>query len=317
MSFDNFDFSKLTLVNFDSMIKCEGEVLPGFEFSKHFKLIKAPETHRCVDINCSGSMTKEKRSSLKLKYRYICDKCNQVINMAQYTWFSGTRLDVLMSLRLIFFWTTKCTPIYTAKILGLNKNTVTNYFNELRQLCINKCSDNKIKIGGDGHEVEVDETKVFHRKSHRGRLLFSERKKSWVIGGIDRATNACFAELVSDRGADTTKELIMRRVNPHTRLITDKWRSYLCLTKHNYIVDQVNHSKNFVDPIDPSINTQKIERAWRSLKTCLPKSANGKGRRSYIEEFVYRKTYFSKNFGLNFSIVLQDIAEFYPGCFLY
>ena len=97
---------------------------------------------------------------------------------------------------------------------------------------------------------------------------------------------------------------------------TRKWRAYLCLKNYDYTVEQVNHSKNFVDPIDPTINTQKIERAWGSLKQCLPKTASGEGRCTYIGEFVYRKTYFKKDDGQKFETVLKDIAQFYPGCFL-
>ena len=290
-SFSDFNFKKLNLVNFDSFIVREGELLPGFEFVKHFGLIKFHQKHRCVNLDCPDIMTIEKRAQLKLKHRYHCNVCNYVINLGQYTWFSGSRLDLIMSLKLVYLWTTKCSVKLTSRILGVNKNTVVYYFNELRQLCIDKCSESNKKIGGEGHEVELDETMVFHRKYNRGRLLYGEKKKSWVVGGIDRNTNACFAELVEDRKSETIKELITRRVYPKTRIITDKWRAYLCLKNYDYTVEQVNHSKKFVDPIDPTINTQKIERAWGSLKQCLPKTASGEDRCTYIGEFVYRKTY--------------------------
>ena len=147
--------------------------------------------------------------------------------------------------------------------------------------------------------------------------MFGEKKKQWVIGGIDRLTNQCFAELAEKRDSITIKEMISRRVKTRTRLITDKWRAYLCLKQHGYKVDQVNHIQNYVDPNDLTINTQKIERAWGSLKKTIPKTTRGTMRSTYIEEFVYRKTFFSKNNAQNFRIVLNDISEFYPGCFLF
>lgn len=316
VDFSDINFSKLNLENFNSLITREDEVLPGFEFCKYFGLISSPRQHVCVNPKCDGEMFLQKRSQLKLKFRYFCHKCNQTVNLAQYTWFSNSHLSILLSLKLIYLWTSKCTVHFTATALGLNRNTVVNQFSMLRELCINKCTFNNSKIGGEGEEVEIDETKVFHRKNHKGRLLLSEKKKSWVIGGIERNSNACFAELVPDRGSETIKELVLRRVEKKTRILTDRWKAYLCLRQLGYTVDQVNHSKNFVDPSDRTINTQKIERSWRSLKKCLPKSSSGDKRSTYIEEFVYRKTYFSRNIGENFKLLLKDIAEFYPGCFL-
>lgn len=174
--FNEFDFRKLSLINFDELIACQGEELPGIRFSEHFGLINLPKTHDCVDVNCAGVMTKERRAELKLKFRYHCNKCNTVINAAQYTWFSNSRLSIMISLKLIYFWVSKCTVDFTSMALGLAKSTVVNHFGQLREMCINKCSFNSNQIGGEGHEVEVDETKVFHRKNHRGRLTFSEKK---------------------------------------------------------------------------------------------------------------------------------------------
>lgn len=214
-------------------------------------------------------------------------------------------------------WCNKSTSSSTSQLLGLNKNTVDAYYLLLRQLCINKASFDPIMIGGENHVVELDETKVYHRKYNRGRLLFGERKKTWVIGGVDRNNGQCFAELVEKRDSNTIVNLIKKRFRPNTRLITDKWRAYLSLRHHGYSVDQVNHSKNFVDPLDSSVNTQRIERLWGTLKNTIPRTSKGFQRDTYIEEFVYRKLYFSNNAGDNLKQLLNDIKSFHPGCFLY
>ena len=45
--------------------------------------------------------------------------------------------------------------------------------------------------------VEIDETKFFHRKYHRGQW----RPGHWVFGGIERGSGKCFLVEVPDRRA--------------------------------------------------------------------------------------------------------------------
>ena len=53
---------------------------------------------------------------------------------------------------------------------GYDEKTVYKYFNQFRGLRANYESLNVI-LGGDGCEVEIDETHLFKRKFHRGRIL--------------------------------------------------------------------------------------------------------------------------------------------------
>ena len=56
-----------------------------------------------------------------------------------------------------------------------------------RSFCSEVCSDwflNQEQIGGEGVEVEIDETQFVRRKYERVRLL----KDIWLFGGIERVT---------------------------------------------------------------------------------------------------------------------------------
>ena len=48
-------------------------------------------------------------------------------------------------------------------------------------------------------------------------------------------------------------------------LYGDGWRGYSQIAEH-YTLKTVNHSVNFVDPENPQIHTNNIERFWRTLK---------------------------------------------------
>ena len=57
-------------------------------------------------------------------------------------------------------------------------------------------------------------------------------------------------------------------MKPGTTIITDSWKGYNDVKKYfKHLV--INHSKNFVDPKNKEIHTQKIERFWRTLKSFL------------------------------------------------
>lgn len=60
-SFDNFDFSKLNLINFDKLVSLNDEELPGFQFLQHFGLVQLPKTHHCLNHPCDGQLILEKK----------------------------------------------------------------------------------------------------------------------------------------------------------------------------------------------------------------------------------------------------------------
>jgi IS1 family transposase len=62
--------------------------------------------------------------------------------------------------------------------------------------------------------------------------------------------------------------VITDNVHPGNKIITDQWRAYeAALTKMpHYYHQTINHSVNFVDPLDRSIHTQGVEGFWSQCK---------------------------------------------------
>ena len=106
--------------------------------------------------------------------------------------------------------------------------------------------------------MEIDETKYFHRKCHRGRY----RDGQWVFGGVERESGNCFLVAVSNRKTDTLFPLIQEWILPGTRVVSDSWAGYATIEQRSQGAlthAAVNHSLNFVDPQDPSIHMNRIE----------------------------------------------------------
>ncbi len=80
----------------------------------------------------------------------------------------------------------------------------------------------------------------------------------------------------------------------------------------------INHSLRFVDPNDPNIHTQTIESIWKSLKSHIPKQANGNMKELYIEEYVFRKMHKwnEKTPRERMGLMIEKIIQLYPGAFI-
>ena len=95
------------------------------------------------------------------------------------------------------------------------------------------------------------------------------------------------------RDKDTLLPLNKKFILPGIEIITDGWKVYNNLEQEGYIHGIVNNS---IDNDHPEINTQKVERVWKSLKNEL----KGKGRpeddNMYIFPFIYFQKHHSRYF---------------------
>ena len=65
--------------------------------------------------------------------------------------------------------------------------------------------------------------------------------------------------------------------------MTDLWKGYNGLEEQENPHGCVNHSRNFLNPDDQNISTQRIENIWRWLKAFLRK--HGTNIKSNLEAF--------------------------------
>jgi transposase-like protein len=129
-------------------------------------------------------------------------------------------------------------------------------------VCCCSRSEN-ILLGGEGIEVEMDESHIFSRKYNRGRFLAFQ--SVWVFGLIERLTKRVFVKQVENRNAETLYYVVKDHVREDSELFGDSWRGYSRIAQ-DFRLRTVYHSRHFVDPENPIIHTNNIERLWRSLK---------------------------------------------------
>ena len=95
--------------------------------------------------------------------------------------------------------------------------------------------------------------------------------------------------------------------------MTDGWAGYnqLDALPQGYLHFSVNHKRNFVDPNNRNVHTQKVERMWRSLKESVPKGTRKDDVELYLNQFLYFRRFNIPTPFERFHLVLELIRDKY------
>ena len=106
--------------------------------------------------------------------------------------------------------------------LKLSKRTVTEWFMFCREACIYSIMDKSEPIGGNGVEVEIDESKFGKCKYHRGHRVEGQ----WVFGGHEKYNKQrIFMIPVNNRKAKTLIPIIKKWILPGSIIHSDCWKA--------------------------------------------------------------------------------------------
>ena len=147
----------------------------------------------------------------------------------------------------------------TALLVGVNRNTVTQFYHRLRCIIAQRLGEEWTEFEG---EIEVDESYFGgRRKGKRGR---GAAGKVPVFGLLKRGGHV-YTVAVTDTKADTLIPIIACKVQPDSIVYTDSYRSYDTLDITDFHHMRINHSRLFADK-ENHING--IENFWNQAKRC-------------------------------------------------
>ena len=153
-------------------------------------LIKGKRLH-----GCGKPMQMKKTNDSKDKYLWRCRKVHKVfaenstytvkdvkLSIRHQSWLVDAKLPLEIILELIYLWSQGFSQGEILHELKLSNKTVTEWTNFFRESCISAVIENSTPIGGNGVEVEIDESKFGKRKYHKGHKVEGQ----WVFGGREK-----------------------------------------------------------------------------------------------------------------------------------
>ncbi len=250
----------------------------------------------------------KKGGTKKNGFRYRCPRpCRKETSLLKNTFFENSKLEIGTLIEFMYFWSYEIASFkFSNHELGISNNPFVAWRKYLRDICIETLLPEDQQIGGEGTEVQIDESMFSKRKNHHGRLL----PQQWVFGGIEsNDSSKCFMETVPKRDYDTLIEVITRRIRPGSIIVSDCWAAYTRLALNGYTHLTVNHKYNFVDPFTLA-HTQKVENMWflskiRNKKECGTKREYLSG---YFAEFIWRRKNKENDI---FEALTTDISRIY------
>lgn len=239
-------------------------------------------------------------------YTWRCPACRNVCSIRYRSFFTPSKLSLPSLFKFLYYW---CEDLqshaFLEKQLMWSPNTVVDWKNFLRDVCMEELIANPEPLGGPGKIVEIDESKFGKRKYNRGRLLTGQ----WVFGIVEKDTNKVVMFSVTDRSTATLLPIIQQYVLPGTTIHSDEWAAYFVLSTQGYIHETVNHSENFVDPVTGA-HTQQIEGSWGIVKKRLRKgqTTNPELLETHLIESCWRR----RNKENVFNNIVRAIRTMYP-----
>ena len=155
--------------------------------------------------------------------------------------------------------------LLSSQFFKVGSATSVDWYNFIRDICIQYFINHPAVIGGPGKEVEIDKSKFGKQKYNRGRAV----EGHWVFRGVERGGGDSFLVEVAHRDAATLFPIITQYVQLGTVIYSDEWSAYnqLATTTGNVHL-MVNHSLHFVDP-QTGAHTQGVKSMWSSCKRMM------------------------------------------------
>jgi transposase-like protein len=156
-----------------------------------------------------------------------------------------------------------------ARALGITQKSAWFMLHRIRLAMQNR---NTVQLGGNGNEVEVDETFVggaarfMHADKRKRRITETGTKDKVAIQGILERGGEIRAAVVGNRKKHALQSNIRTHVKAGSAIYSDALMSYMGLREQGFQHQVIDHAERYVDG---RVHTNGLENFWSLLKRQL------------------------------------------------
>jgi transposase-like protein len=256
---------------------------------------------------------------LAIQKRWKCKKCAKQFTVKLGTIFEDSPIPLdkwLIALWMLVNCKNGISSYEVGRDLGITQKSAWFVLQRLR-LALQARSF--VKLGGEGMEVEVDETFIgglarnMHFDKRKRRITETGTKDKTAVMGILERGGEIRVGVVGNRRKKEMHGEINRHVAAGSAIYTDAFMSYVGLKKQGFAHQIIDHAERYVDG---QVHTNGLENFWSLLKRQLKGtyiSVEPFHLFRYLDEQVYRFNNRSKkeapfNDGERFEKALSQIA---------
>ena len=259
-------------------------------------------------------------SFISTRHIWFCKGCKKQFTVKVGTIFEDSPLGMdkwMIAVWLILNAKNGISSYEIGRVLGITQKSAWHMMHRVRLALHNK---DFVRLGGDGKEVEVDETFIggaarFMHSDKRNKVVVrgGKRHRATVMGILERGGKVRATTVPNIRKHHLQTE-IRAHVAAKSAIYTDALLSYWGLNRQGYAHKTIDHAERYVDG---QVHTNGLENFWSLLKRGLKGtyvSVEPFHLFRYLDEQVFRynnratKTCFVGD-GDRFQMAMQHIAN--------
>ena len=215
----------------------------------------------------------KKHSSLKTRRIWKCRECKKQFSVKAGTVFEDSPIPLDKWMMVVWLVVNCKNGISSWEIHRDLKVTQKTAWFMLHRVRLALKSESGFLLGGEGTEVEVDESYVGGKlnnmhKDRRAKLGLAMRgtaSKTAVQGMLDRNLREVRATVVPDTKRETLQNLVLNNIHHGSTVYSDESVTYDKLSE-NFVHEVVNHSEEYVRG---RVHTNGLENFWSLMKRGL------------------------------------------------
>lgn len=243
---------------------------------------------------------------------YACDHCgNHIYPLAGTIFEKSTTPLKTWFYAMYLMGSTRCgiSAKQIQRETGVTYKTAWRMFKQIRSLL---SEDGGMQL--EGSTVEMDETYVGgRRRGYIGRPGAGDKKKTAVVGMVERRTDGkvgrVIARVATDAKKDTLHGLAQEYILPSSTVFTDDFSAYDGLEKLGYVHKRIRHSAKVY--VVGDTHTQNVEGFWSLIKRGIGgvyHNVSAKYLQTYLDEYCFRFNRRDRG-NLLFRAILRRVSE--------